>query len=237
MDEERPIGDVRHLEHLPARHAGLHEARRDVDHEPEAREAAGIGDGLHFGDNAKSALLTRALVEMTRFGVALGADHATFAGLAGLGDLITTLPVGPEHPGRTVGPSFELFYEDDDLLPHRESAWVLLEERVRDAATFCAAVTERAPEDVANAMGAVQGSLTGVADSLARHFADWGATSRFETGAGAVTTEEEPMHFDDDIKPLFREGDRNSMRFAWRPFMRASSSGGSTSTEYPTSIE
>jgi glycerol-3-phosphate dehydrogenase (NAD(P)+) len=52
--------------------------------------AAGIGDGLGFGDNAKSALLTRGLVEMARFGVALGAEHATFQGLAGMGDLITT---------------------------------------------------------------------------------------------------------------------------------------------------
>ena len=52
--------------------------------------AAGLGDGLGFGDNAKSALLTRGIVEMTRFGVALGADPATFAGLAGIGDLITT---------------------------------------------------------------------------------------------------------------------------------------------------
>jgi glycerol-3-phosphate dehydrogenase (NAD(P)+) len=52
--------------------------------------AAGIGDGLGFGDNAKSALLTRGLVEMTRFGVALGADPGTFQGLAGVGDLITT---------------------------------------------------------------------------------------------------------------------------------------------------
>src|SRR5215204_5246027 len=52
--------------------------------------AAGICDGLGFGDNAKAALLTRGVVEMTRFGVALGAEPATFAGLAGVGDLITT---------------------------------------------------------------------------------------------------------------------------------------------------
>jgi glycerol-3-phosphate dehydrogenase (NAD(P)+) len=52
--------------------------------------AAGISDGLGFGDNAKSALMARGLVEVTRFGVALGADARTFAGLAGLGDLITT---------------------------------------------------------------------------------------------------------------------------------------------------
>jgi glycerol-3-phosphate dehydrogenase (NAD(P)+) len=52
--------------------------------------AAGISDGLGFGDNAKSALMTRGLVEMTRFGVALGAEQQTFQGLAGMGDLITT---------------------------------------------------------------------------------------------------------------------------------------------------
>ncbi|CAN5595639.1 NAD(P)H-dependent glycerol-3-phosphate dehydrogenase [soil metagenome] len=52
--------------------------------------AAGVCDGLGFGDNAKAALLTRGIVEMTRFGVALGADPATFGGLAGQGDLIAT---------------------------------------------------------------------------------------------------------------------------------------------------
>lgn len=52
--------------------------------------AAGISDGLGYGDNAKSALMTRGLVEMTRFGCAQGADPATFTGLAGMGDLITT---------------------------------------------------------------------------------------------------------------------------------------------------
>jgi glycerol-3-phosphate dehydrogenase (NAD(P)+) len=52
--------------------------------------AAGACVGLGYGDNALSALLTRGLAEMTRFGVALGAEAATFAGLAGLGDLITT---------------------------------------------------------------------------------------------------------------------------------------------------
>jgi len=140
-----------------------------------------------------------------------------------LGDLITTLPVGPEHPGRTAGPSFELFYEDDDLLPHRESAWILLEERVRDASSFGAAIAKSSPDEVASALGRVERGLTAVADSLARHFADWGAASRFATGcaeAAAIEMEDEPMHFEDDIKPLFRERDRDSMRFAfdlWSP--------------------
>jgi glycerol-3-phosphate dehydrogenase (NAD(P)+) len=52
--------------------------------------AAGISDGLGFGDNAKSALVTRGLVEMTRFGTSLGARPETFSGLAGIGDLMTT---------------------------------------------------------------------------------------------------------------------------------------------------
>jgi glycerol-3-phosphate dehydrogenase (NAD(P)+) len=52
--------------------------------------AAGICDGLQFGDNAKAALLTRSIVEMTRFGVAHGAEVTTFSGLAGFGDLMTT---------------------------------------------------------------------------------------------------------------------------------------------------
>lgn len=52
--------------------------------------AAGISDGRQYGDNAKSALLTRGLVEMTRFGEAFGAEPGTFTGLAGMGDLITT---------------------------------------------------------------------------------------------------------------------------------------------------
>ncbi|MDC0273584.1 NAD(P)-dependent glycerol-3-phosphate dehydrogenase [Planctomycetaceae bacterium] len=64
--------------------------------------AAGICDGLGYGDNAKSALMTRGLVEMTRFGVMLGAEESTFAGLAGMGDLITTC-TSPHSRNRGVG--------------------------------------------------------------------------------------------------------------------------------------
>jgi len=61
--------------------------------------AAGISDGLGFGDNAKSALITRGLAEITRLGAAMGAKRATFAGLSGIGDLITTCvsPHGRNH--------------------------------------------------------------------------------------------------------------------------------------------
>ncbi len=64
--------------------------------------ASGICDGLGYGDNSKSALLTRGLAEMTRLGVAMGAQRATFSGLSGIGDLITTC-VSPHGRNRAVG--------------------------------------------------------------------------------------------------------------------------------------
>lgn len=51
---------------------------------------AGVSDGLGFGDNAKSALMTRGIAEITRLGTKLGAKPATFSGLAGIGDVIVT---------------------------------------------------------------------------------------------------------------------------------------------------
>lgn len=64
--------------------------------------AAGISDGLEFGDNAKSALITRGLAEMVRFGQVMGAATDTFFGLAGIGDLIATC--GSRHSrNRHVG--------------------------------------------------------------------------------------------------------------------------------------
>lgn len=64
--------------------------------------AAGICEGLGFGDNAKAALLTRGLVEIARFGETLGAEAATFSGLAGLGDVVTTC-YSPFGRNRSVG--------------------------------------------------------------------------------------------------------------------------------------
>lgn len=52
--------------------------------------AAGISDGIGFGDNAKAALMTRGITEITRLGIAMGAKKETFAGLTGVGDLIVT---------------------------------------------------------------------------------------------------------------------------------------------------
>ncbi|CAN5299760.1 NAD(P)H-dependent glycerol-3-phosphate dehydrogenase [soil metagenome] len=64
--------------------------------------AAGVVDGLGFGHNTRAALITRGLAEITRLGVALGAEPATFAGLAGMGDLVLTCTGGLSR-NRTLG--------------------------------------------------------------------------------------------------------------------------------------
>lgn len=64
--------------------------------------AAGAADGLKFGHNARAALITRGLAEITRLGVAMGANPHTFAGLAGMGDLVLTC-TGDLSRNRTVG--------------------------------------------------------------------------------------------------------------------------------------
>jgi glycerol-3-phosphate dehydrogenase (NAD(P)+) len=64
--------------------------------------AAGVCDGLGFGDNTRAAMITRGLAEMGRLGVALGGDRTTVAGLAGVGDLVATC-TSPRSRNRTVG--------------------------------------------------------------------------------------------------------------------------------------
>ena len=64
--------------------------------------ASGISDGLGYGLNTRAALITRGLAEITRLGIALGADARTFAGLGGLGDLVLTC-TGNLSRNRTIG--------------------------------------------------------------------------------------------------------------------------------------
>jgi glycerol-3-phosphate dehydrogenase (NAD(P)+) len=64
--------------------------------------AAGIADGLGFGANTRAALITRGLAEITRLGVRMGANPLTFAGLAGMGDLVLTCTSNLSR-NRTVG--------------------------------------------------------------------------------------------------------------------------------------
>lgn len=82
--------------------------------------AAGILDGLGAGNNAKSALVTRGLVEITRLAVAMGSQPTTFQGLAGVGDLITTC-VSPEGRNRKVGEMIGKGKKLDEVLAGMES--------------------------------------------------------------------------------------------------------------------
>jgi glycerol-3-phosphate dehydrogenase (NAD(P)+) len=81
--------------------------------------AAGIADGAGFGDNTKAALMTRALVEMTRMGVAMGAQVQTFSGLSGMGDLIVTCMSRHSrnrHVGEQIGQGKKLQQVLDEMV-------------------------------------------------------------------------------------------------------------------------
>ena len=96
------------------------------------------------------------------------AVNLMFQAIKPIGNLVTTLPAGPDYPARTAGPSFELFYESDTMLPHREAAWILVTERIRQAAEFCEPGGPCTP-GVADALAEVRSSLTEIARSLEAH--------------------------------------------------------------------
>ena len=77
--------------------------------------AAGIGQGLDVGDNTRAAVMSRGLAELTRLGVAMGARPMTFAGLAGMGDLIATC-MSPHSRNRTVGEELGKGRKLEDIL-------------------------------------------------------------------------------------------------------------------------
>jgi glycerol-3-phosphate dehydrogenase (NAD(P)+) len=77
--------------------------------------ASGIAQGLFVGDNTRAAVMTRGLAELTRLGVAMGADPATFAGLAGMGDLVVTC-MSPHSRNRFVGEQLGLGRPLEEIL-------------------------------------------------------------------------------------------------------------------------
>jgi len=86
-----------------------------------------------------------------------------------LGDLITTLPVGAGHPGQNAGPSFELFYENDYLMPHRDAAWALLAERLDEASWLCGELQAGRGSGIASRLAPVLAALREIAQTLAAH--------------------------------------------------------------------
>src|SRR5258707_1726420 len=92
-----------------------------------------------------------------------------FGAIKPLGDLLSTLPAGPEYPGRTAGPSFELFYESDYLMPHREAAWALLAERLEIAAGYCDDLCTGRGARIASELAPVMTALREIAATLEAH--------------------------------------------------------------------
>jgi Ferritin-like len=84
-----------------------------------------------------------------------------------LGGLVTRLPVGPAHPGATAGPTFELFYSTDYLLPHRNAAWAVLEERMRVLAELGTKCQEACSPLYFPTVSRITSSLEELADQLA----------------------------------------------------------------------
>jgi glycerol-3-phosphate dehydrogenase (NAD(P)+) len=92
--------------------------------------ASGIAQGLFVGDNTRAAVMTRGLAELTRLGVAMGANPATFYGLAGMGDLMVTC-MSPHSRNRHVGEQLGLGIPIDEIL----SDMTMVAEGVKTAST------------------------------------------------------------------------------------------------------
>jgi CDGSH-type Zn-finger protein/truncated hemoglobin YjbI len=109
-----------------------------------------------------------------------------FRVLKPLGDLITLLPVGEEHAGMTVGPSFELFYENDYLMPHRDAAWALLAERLSEASWLCSEIQAGKGRRLASQLDPVLAALREMARSLAAQLPAGSAHARLATVPGCL---------------------------------------------------
>ena len=125
--------------------------------------AAGLSDSLALGENARAALVTRGLAEMTRLGVALGASARTFAGLAGLGDLVLTA-TGSLSRNRALG----LAVGQGRSLREAEAATPMVAEGVRTVTAALRLAREAGvPMPICTAVAAVLFEGVPVADALA----------------------------------------------------------------------
>lgn len=111
--------------------------------------AAGMAHGMGFGDNTMAAVITRGLAEMTRLGVKLGGDPLTFAGLAGVGDLVATC-TSPKSRNRTVGERLGRGEELDDII----ASMNMVAEGVKSSRAIVA-LAERAGVDMPIGQGVV----------------------------------------------------------------------------------
>jgi CDGSH-type Zn-finger protein/truncated hemoglobin YjbI len=110
-----------------------------------------------------------------------------------LANLITTLPAGPEYPGRTAGPSFELFYENDYLMPHRDAAWSLLTERLDQAAALCTEILADCGIQTKPQLEPVATALTTLAATLATHLPSSSPQAQRAAAAARPPADDQPV--------------------------------------------
>lgn len=106
----------------------------------------------HFGHGSENEVQLQVLAD-----VAVGLMVQV---LKPLGELATTMPVGPDHPGMNAGPSFDLIYGSGYLLPHRNAAWILMEERLGEVVMFMRRLDD-IPDEIE---AAVDGFITKLAE-------------------------------------------------------------------------
>lgn len=160
---------------VPARPVAPTGVRPLPDLEPEVRctdpLTGGVLDAFNTGYEVLLQLLERFFGHDTESDAELevladAAVRVMKGVVAPLGELATSLPVGPAHPGVTAGPMFELFYGAGYLLPRQREAWFLLHERTELLAAFCRRLpAEGRPAEV---LAAVAGHLDRIAGLLAR---------------------------------------------------------------------
>lgn len=88
--------------------------------------------------------------------------------VAPLGGVVTRLPIGPDHPDSTAGPTFELFYDADWLLPHRDAAWQVIIERLEQLADFATSCRDECHDQHRETLSSIAAMLREQAGSLNR---------------------------------------------------------------------
>jgi hypothetical protein len=136
--------------------------------DPVARSVAEL---FNFGYEVLLHVLTRFFTHTDetdeQLGVLIKAAFGLMAGvLRPLGDALTQLPAGPGHPGRTVGPAFEMYYQMGNFVPWRDAAWALMSERVAMLSRRCADAA--ALESLPGLATAAQ-AAAGITAQLAEH--------------------------------------------------------------------
>ena len=132
----------------------------------------GVADMFNMGYEVLLQTLTRyfthtdetpeqlATLVSTAFGLMAGVLHR-------LGNVLTTLPVGAEHPGRTAGPTFQMYYQMGNFVPWRDAAWTLIYERVRLLSDRCTGLAAEHP--AAAEITAAASSARQLAEELRAH--------------------------------------------------------------------